>query len=80
MFLYFVVVALFIGFSIWTYVNWSLTQNYAIQLFMSLFMIVIWIVLCLGGRLGTKTGMTQMHELHHFMLDTLRNNEIHAKD
>ena len=80
MFLHFAVAGLFIGFSIWAYSNWSLRNDYAIQLFIVLFMIVIWIVLYFGGRIGKKTGMGQMHELHHFMRDTLRSKNIHAVD
>ncbi|WP_298902482.1 GTP-binding protein [uncultured Psychroserpens sp.] len=79
MFFHFVVAGLFIGFGIWSYVNWSLGNDYAIQLFVTLLMIVIWFVLYFGGRLGKKTGMNQMHELHHFMRDTLRNKNIHAE-
>jgi hypothetical protein len=80
MFLHFVVASLFIGLAIWAYVNWSLSQDYTIQLSISLFMIAIWLALYFGGRLGKKTGMSQMHELHHFMRDTLRDNGIHTED
>lgn len=78
MFFHFLVAGLFIAFAIWTYVNWSLEKNFAIQLFVMLLMIVIWIALYFGGRLGKKSGMAQMHELHHFMRDTLRSEDIHA--
>jgi hypothetical protein len=78
MFFHFIVAGLFIGFAIWAYVNWSLDSNYAIQLFSAIFMIVIWFALYFSGRLGKKAGMEQMHELHHFMRDTLRREDIHA--
>ncbi|WP_299337159.1 GTP-binding protein [uncultured Psychroserpens sp.] len=78
MFFHFIVAGLFIGFGIWTYVNWSLETDYAIQLFVTLLMIVLWFALYFGGRLGKKTGMGEMHELHHFMRDTLRSKDIHA--
>ncbi|MEY8848136.1 GTP-binding protein [Psychroserpens sp. XS_ASV72] len=80
MFFHFFVAGLFIAFGIWAYVNWSLGDNYAIQLFVALFMIVIWFALYFAGRLGKRTGMEQMHELHHFMRDTLRSKGIHALD
>lgn len=80
MFLHFLVAGLFIGFAIWAYVNWTLDANYAIQLFVTLLMVVIWFALYFGGRIGKKTGMNQMHELHHFMRDTLRSQGIHAVD
>ncbi len=78
MFFHFVVAGFFIGFAIWAYVNWSLESSYAIQLFITLLMIVIWFALYFSGRLGKKAGMSQMHELHHFMRDTLRSKDIHA--
>lgn len=78
MFLHFVLAGLFIGLAIWTYVNWTLKSDYAIQLFLTLMMIVIWVGLYFGGRLGKRAGMQQMLELHHFMRDTLRNKNIHS--
>ncbi len=78
MFLHFMVAGFFIGFAIWTYVNWTLKSDYAIQLFLTLMMIVIWIGLYFGGRIGKGAGMQQMRELHHFMRDTLRNKDIHS--
>ena len=80
MFFHFIVAALFISFGIWTYVNWTLGDSYALQLALSLFTIVIWFALYIGGRLGKKTGMNEMHELHHFMRDTLREVGIHAEE
>ena len=78
MFFHFVVAGLFIGCAIWTYVNWSLSSDFAIQLFLTLLMVVIWFGLYFSGRLGKKAGMEQMHQLHHFMRDTLRSKGIHA--
>ena len=72
MFFHFIVIGLFLGFGIWAYTNWSLETNYAVQLFLTLFMIVIWFALYFAGRIGKKTGMDEMHQLHHFMRDTLR--------
>ncbi len=78
MFFHFIVVGLFLGFGVWAYTNWSLNTDYAIQLFLTLFMIVIWFALYFAGRIGKKTGMDEMHLLHHFMRDTLRSKDIHA--
>lgn len=78
MFFHFVVATLFIGFVIWAYVNWTLDKDYIVQLFLTLFMIFTWVTLYVAGRLGKKTGLPQMHELHHFMRDTLRSKDIHA--
>ncbi|OUS03138.1 GTP-binding protein [Flavobacteriales bacterium 33_180_T64] len=79
MFFHFITIGLFIGFGIWTYVNWSLNTSFAIQLFISLLMIVLWFALYFGGRIGKKTGMNEMHQLHHFMRDTLRAKNINIE-
>lgn len=79
MFFHFVVIALFFGFAIWTYTNWSLENDYSIQLFITLFMVVIWFSLYFGGSIGKKSGTAEMHLLHHFMRDTLRSKGIHAE-
>ena len=80
MFLHFVVIGLFLGFAIWAYTNWSLDTDFAVQLFVTLLMVVIWFALYFGGRVGKRTGMDQMHELHHFMRDTMRQHGIHSKN
>ncbi|MCK8481337.1 GTP-binding protein [Psychroserpens algicola] len=79
MFLHFVVAGLWIAFAIWTYVNWNLDTDYTIQLFLTLLMVVIWFALYFGGRLGKRSGMREMHELHHFIRDTLRKKGIHTE-
>ena len=71
MFFHFAVAGIFIGFGIWAYTNWSLNNDYAVQLFVTLFMIVIWIALYLGGRVGKATGNDQMILLHNFMKQQL---------
>jgi hypothetical protein len=78
MFLHFVVVGLFLGFGIWAYANWSLETSYTIQLTITCLMVLVWFVLYFGGRIGKKAGTDQMHELHHFMRDTLRSKDVHA--
>lgn len=79
MFFHFVVAGLFTAFLIWAYVNWSLHTGYALQLFGVLFMIAIWFILYFGGRIGRRAGLEQMHELHEFMKDTLKQAGIHAE-
>ena len=71
MFFHFIVAGLFLGFGIWAYSNWSLDNDYAIQLFVTLMMIVIWFALYFGGRIGKATGKEQMHLLNDFMNKTL---------
>ena len=67
MFLHFMVAGLFIAFGIWAYTNWSLKTDYSIQLFITLFMIVVWFILYFLGRVGRATGKKEMHGLHDFM-------------
>ena len=71
MFLHFIVAGLFIGFGIWSYTNWSLDEDFAIQLFLTIMMIVMWFVLYFAGRLGRSAGKGEMQELHWFMVDVL---------
>jgi len=74
MFFHFVVAGLFIGFSIWAYTNWTLKTDFAIQLFVAILMIVLWVALYFGGRFGKATGRDQMVLLNNFM-----NNLLYGK-
>lgn len=71
MFLHFVVAGLFFGFGVWAYTNATLGNDYAIQLFLTLMMVVLWFVLYFAGRMGRAKGKPEMHQLHEFMQDTL---------
>lgn len=71
MFLHFLIAGLFFAFGIWSYTNHSLGNPYAIQLFLTLMMVVIWFALYFGGRIGKTTGTNEMYGLHQFMNDTL---------
>jgi hypothetical protein len=79
MFFHFFIAVIFIGFGAWAYSNWSLNTSYGLQLGVMIFMIAIWFVLYFAGQLGKKSGMDEMHLLHHFMRDTLRSKDIHAE-
>ena len=71
MFFHFIVAFLFIGFGIWAYTNYSLNTSYAIQLATMLFLLLIWIGLYIGGRIGKASGKKDMHALYDFMKKTL---------
>lgn len=73
MFFHFIVAGLFIGFGVWAYTNWALKTSYALQISLIFFMVLIWIALYVIGQMGKKAGMEEMHLLHGFMRDTLRN-------
>ena len=79
MFFHFFVVIIFIGFGAWAYSNWSLNTAYGLQIGVMALMAIFWFVLYFAGQLGKKSGMDEMHLLHHFMRDTLRNKEIQAE-
>ncbi|NOY47387.1 MAG: GTP-binding protein, partial [Chlorobi bacterium] len=70
---------IFIGFGAWAYSNWSLNTAYGLQISVMALMAIFWFVLYFAGQLGKKSGMDEMHLLHHFMRDTLRSEEIHAE-
>ncbi len=72
MFLHFMVAGLFIAFGIWAYTNWSLEKGFAIQLAITLFMVIVWFVLYFMGRVGRSSGKGEMHALHVFMNSILR--------
>ncbi|QKX07252.1 GTP-binding protein [Aquimarina sp. TRL1] len=72
MFLHFIVAAIFIACSIWTYSNWSLGTDYGIQLFLTLFMVLVWFILYAAGRIGRATGKKEMYFLYDFMNHTLQ--------
>jgi hypothetical protein len=71
MFFHFIVAVLFIVFGIWAYTNATLGKSYAVQLFLTLFMVLIWFVLYVAGRMGKNKGKPEMHKLYGFMKDTL---------
>lgn len=75
MFLHFIIACLFLGFGVWAYTNWALKTSYALQVSLMLFMVVLWIGLYLGGRIGKASSKPQMHDLNNFMLNVLNNNE-----
>ncbi|WP_445732919.1 GTP-binding protein [Mariniflexile sp.] len=72
MFLHFMVAGLFIAFGIWAYSNWALKTSYAIQIGMMLLMVIIWVLLYFGGRIGKASGKGNMMELQNFMHAVLK--------
>ncbi|WP_046756188.1 hypothetical protein [Kordia jejudonensis] len=71
MFLHFLVVCLFIGFGIWAYTNAVLGNTYALQVALMIFMVFVWFVLYIGGRMGKATGKPEMIELYQFLNATI---------
>jgi hypothetical protein len=71
MFSHFIVVLLFVGFGIWAYTNASLGNSYAIQIGAMVFLLLIWLGLYLGGRIGKVTGQFQMKNMYAFMKSIL---------
>ncbi len=71
MFLHFGVATLFIILGIWAYSSASLDKPYGIQLGGMVFLVLIWFVLYVFGRMGKKKGRPQMEELYLFMMSVL---------
>ena len=71
MFFHFAVAGLFIAFGIWAYSNKALKINYTLQIVLMVLMVACWFVLYFAGRMGKKTGRSEMHDLHNFMNETL---------
>lgn len=71
MFLHFLVAGLFIAFGVWTYTNWLLKSDFAIQLSLMILMVIIWFVLYFAGSLGKTSSKNEMEALHNFMNETL---------
>jgi len=71
MFLHFGVATIFIILGIWAYSSASLDKPYGLQLGIMGFMIVVWIVLYLFGRVGKSKGKPQMRELYQLMMEVL---------
>lgn len=71
MFIHFVMAVVFIGFSIATYVQWTLKSDYKVTLISTLAFPILWIAMYFLGRIGKRTGHKQMDELYDFMMETL---------
>ncbi len=71
MFGHFGVATIFIIFGIWAYSNWSLGNDFVIQVAVMFFMLTLWVVLYFLGRMGRDAGKDQMHLLYDFMRKTL---------
>jgi ABC-type multidrug transport system fused ATPase/permease subunit len=71
MFFHFAMAIAFIGFSIMTYVKWTLKLDYTFSLIGVMILPILWFTMYFFGRLGKKTGHKQMNELYEFMVKTL---------
>ncbi len=72
MFFHFIVGSLFIAFGIWAYTKFSLDGSYGLQLAGMFFMLLLWVALYVGGRIGKGAGKGEMHELFEFMKEVLQ--------
>lgn len=68
MFLHFLVAGVFIGCSVWAYVNWTLNQSFIVPIVIMFLMIIIWFVLYFLGRIGKQKGKDQMKLLYNFTI------------
>lgn len=80
MFLHFMIAGLFIAFGIWTYTNLTLEKSYAIQVSLMFLMVIIWVGLYVGGRIGKSSSKKEMHDLNIFMNQVLNKKALTEKD
>lgn len=73
MFLHFAIGILFLVFVTMLYVRWTLNANLIFSGIMVTVLPICWIFLYVFGRLGRRKGKSQMEELHHFLINTLKN-------
>ncbi|WP_034041261.1 hypothetical protein [Wocania ichthyoenteri] len=78
MFFHFIVAGFFIAFGIWAYTNWSLKNDYAIQLSLMFLMIIIWFALYFAGSVGKASSKNEIHDLHNFMNSVLKGNDTNC--
>jgi Na+/melibiose symporter-like transporter len=71
MFFHFAVAVAFIGFSIMTYVQWTLKEDYSMALMIVIGLPILWVVMYFLGRIGRRKGHKQMDELYVLMMKTL---------
>jgi hypothetical protein len=72
MFFHFVVFILFMASAVWLYTNITLTLSYIFPLLGMILLFLIWIGLYIAGRIGKKTGRTEMYRLQSFMYSVLK--------
>ena len=70
-FLHFLIASLFIAFAIWTYTNWSLEQNFTIQVSAAILMVLLWVTLYFVGSIGKASSINDMRLLNNFMHEVL---------
>ena len=71
-FLHFAVAGLFIAFAIWAYSNWALKEAYNLQIWGMVFMLILWVVLYISGRVSKTSNQQEMQDLYHFMTTVLK--------
>ncbi|WP_044403000.1 GTP-binding protein [Lacinutrix sp. Hel_I_90] len=71
-FLHFAVAGLFIAFAIWAYSNWTLKAAYNLQIWGMVFMLILWIVLYISGRVSKTSNQQEMQDLHDFMTTVIK--------
>ena len=76
MFMHFMVAGVFIAFGIWAYTNFTLKKSYALQIALTLLMVIIWFLFYFGGRIGKSSSKTEMHELNNFMNSVLNKKSM----
>ena len=73
MFVHFIIAVLFLGFCAMLYTRISLNESRVFPIAMMIALPVVWVILYFLGKIGKETGKKQMHDLHEFMIQIIRN-------
>lgn len=74
MFLHVAVGILFMVNLTWLYSNHNLGNGFGLQIGISIFLVLTWVLLYVAGRIGKKKGKPGMRELYNFMNDVINSN------
>lgn len=76
MFLHFALITSFLGILAWGYSLYSLKQTIAVPIGVGVFLVLMWVALYIGGRIGKKQGKREMHLLYSFYKEVLTKAKV----
>ncbi len=76
MFLHFVLITSFLGILAWGYSLYSLKQTIVVPIGVGIFLVLMWVALYIGGRIGKKQGKREMQLLYGFYKEVMAKAQI----
>ncbi|TQD40080.1 GTP-binding protein [Haloflavibacter putidus] len=76
MFLHFVLITSFLGILAWGYSLYSLKQGIIVPIGVGVFLVLMWLALYIGGRIGKKQGKREMQLLYGFYKEVMAKARI----